>query len=75
MTISLLTLSGDLAGSTLAVNKYRTWVFQLTVQLSAERQVQMPKVLWRVGGQHEKTEIRVQCVFAVVRGENEEGKA
>ena len=37
---------------------------------SAERQVQMSKLLWRAGGQHEKGELRVQCIFAVVRAEN-----
>lgn len=44
MNISPLIPSGDLAESTLVVNKHRTWVVQLTAQLSAERQVQMSKL-------------------------------
>jgi len=72
MNISPLILSGDHAESALVANKYRIRVVQLTLQLSAERQVQMSKLLRRVRGQRKKGELRVQCIFAVVRAENEE---
>lgn len=72
VNVAPLILRGDHAESTLVVNKYRTQVVQLTLQLSAERQVQMSKLLWRVGGQHKNGKLRVWCIFLVIRAENQE---